>query len=157
MVYQFRQEQQLNTTIETAWSFFSSPKNLAAITPDKMDFKIIGEEPKPMYAGQIVQYTVRPLFNLPLRWVTEITQVRAPYFFVDEQRKGPYKLWHHQHSFEENEAGVLMNDIVTYEPPFGFIGQLANELLIRKEIEEIFSYREQFLNNYFNSEPNEIT
>lgn len=157
MVYQFRQEQQLNTTLETAWNFFSSPKNLATITPDKMDFQIIGEEPKPMYAGQIVQYIVRPLFNLPLRWVTEITHVRAPYFFVDEQRKGPYKLWHHQHSFEENEAGVLMKDVVTYEPPFGFIGQLANELLIRKEIEEIFSYREQFLNNYFNSEPNEIT
>ena len=149
MVYQFEQEQQLNVGLEEAWAFFSSPGNLAKITPDTMSFKIIGNEPEPMYAGQIIQYTVKPLFNIPMRWVTEITHVKEPYYFVDEQRKGPYKLWHHQHFFEENEHGVLMRDIVTYEPPFGFIGQIANQLIIKNELNSIFKYRRQYCEQRF--------
>lgn len=151
MVYQFIQEQQLQTDLQTAWSFFSSPKNLATITPDKMAFEIVGDDPQPMYAGQIIQYKVKPVFNIPMRWLTEITQVQEPYFFIDEQRKGPYKLWHHQHFFTENKEGVLMKDIVTYEPPLGILGQLANKYMIKKQLQEIFNYREKFLNNYFNN------
>ena len=150
MIYQLKQEQQLAIDIDTAWEFFSSPGNLADITPDHMGFVILGDDPAPMYVGQIIQYTVKPMLNLSFRWVTEITHVRRPHFFVDEQRKGPYKLWHHQHFLIENEDGVLMKDLVTYEPPLGFIGRFANRLFIEKQLKEIFSYRKNYLNELFN-------
>lgn len=149
MVYQFKQEQELPISLQEAWEFFSAPKNLAKITPDKMGFVILGDEPQPMYAGQVIQYTVKPLFNIPMRWVTEITHVNEPYFFVDEQRKGPYTMWHHQHFFEETEQGVLMTDIVTYEPPLGFLGQIANAVLIKSELKQIFDYRREYLEKRF--------
>jgi len=149
MVYQFKQEQQLPIDIQTAWDFFSSPENLAEITPDHMGFKILNGKPEKMYAGQVILYTVKPLLNIPMRWVTEITHVQAPYFFVDEQRHGPYKMWHHQHQFVENENGVLMKDIVTYEPPLGFLGQIANGLLIKKQLGQIFDYRRSYLEEKF--------
>lgn len=149
MVYQFKQEQQLYIDIDTAWDFFSSPENLAKITPDHMGFEILNGKPGRMYPGQIIQYTVKPILNIPMHWVTEITHVKEPYFFVDEQRHGPYKMWHHQHHFEENEEGVLMKDIVTYEPPLGFIGGIANALFIRKQLEQIFSYRKEYVDKNF--------
>lgn len=149
MVYQFKQEQQLVSDIETAWSFFSSPANLSKITPDHMGFQILNGEPAKMYPGQIIQYTVKPVFNIPMRWVTEITQVNKPHFFIDSQLHGPYKIWHHQHHFEENEKGVLMTDIVTYEPPLGILGRLANKLMIEKQVEQIFAYRREYIEKNF--------
>ncbi len=128
--------------IKTAWTFFSNPANLSKITPPEMNFIIHTDiQNKPTYAGQMIVYTVSPLFNIPMHWVTEITHVHEPHFFVDEQRKGPYKMWHHQHHFKEVDGGVEMTDILHYEIPFGFIGNFLNKLFIEKKIKEIFEFR----------------
>ena len=149
-MYTLKTEQIINTNIDDAWSFFSSPRNLKTITPDYMDFKIKSiEADKPAYAGQIIYYSVKPLFNIPINWVTEITQVKHKSHFIDEQRFGPYKLWHHQHFFEEHPKGVKMTDIVHYVIPFGIIGRIANWLFISKQLEGIFQYRTEQVNKIF--------
>lgn len=104
-----------------------------------------------MYSGMIITYLVRPLLNIPTTWVTEITHVHEPYFFVDEQRFGPYKLWHHQHIFREVENGVEMEDIVSYAVPFGLAGRVMNKLVIERKIKEIFDFRSTILNKLFNN------
>ena len=115
-----------------------------------MGFDITSEElPEKMYSGMIISYKVRPVMKIPMTWVTEITHVVEKKYFVDEQRIGPYSFWHHQHIIQEVNNGVLMKDIVTYKPPFGFLGKLANGLIIKKQLENIFSYREKVLNAKF--------
>jgi len=148
--YQFIHEQLFHASVEEMWHFISAPKNLKEITPDYMGFEIttpyLSEK---MYAGMIISYKVSPVLNFKVDWVTEITHVKENEFFVDEQRIGPYKLWHHQHHLIQMEDGVLMRDIVTYQPPFGFMGALANKLLINKKLNEIFSYRKVVLEKKF--------
>ncbi|MDB4088615.1 SRPBCC family protein [Flavobacteriales bacterium] len=140
--YQYKQEQKVNASLEEVWDFISTPANLKEITPDYMGFDITSKDtPKKMYPGMIITYIVKPVFGIKTPWMTEITQVKDKEFFIDEQRVGPYKLWHHQHFIEKIEGGVLMRDIVTYSPPFGFLGAIANKLLIRKKLDEIFDYR----------------
>lgn len=138
-------------SIDKAWEFFSDPSNLQTITPRDMNFIIrSGHELGHTYPGQIIVYSVSPLFNIPTTWVTEITHVNAPYFFVDEQRKGPYNLWHHQHHFKSLENGMTeMTDILHYEIPFGPLGRLLNALLISKKIDGIFEYRKKVLEMMF--------
>lgn len=149
-VFDFRKEQSLPLDIHTAWKFFSNPANLAAITPAEMAFRITSAFlPEKMYAGQIITYRVKPISGISVSWVTEITQVNEPHFFVDEQRSGPYSLWHHQHHFKEIEGGVLMTDIVHYALPFGFAGLIAGGLLVKKQLQKIFNYREQKLITLF--------
>lgn len=146
----FQSSLHLPITIEKAWEFFSDPKNLSVITPPEMDFKILSTlHKKETYAGQIIQYDVSPLPFMRTRWVTEITHVNQPHFFVDEQRIGPYSIWHHQHHFEALPNGVLMTDIVHYQIPLGPIGDLMNSLFIRKKINAIFDYRTSQLNKLF--------
>lgn len=141
-----------NISLDKAWEFFSSPANLKVITPPKMGFDIISKlHSDKMYAGQIIRYKVRPIANIPMSWTTEITQVNQPFLFVDEQREGPYKLWHHQHHFEEKGNGVLMTDIIHYRPPMGLLGNVANFLMIRKQLKNIFDYRQQKVEELFNS------
>jgi len=141
-LYELTKVQQLPIGIKEAWKFFSSPRNLKAITPDHMGFEITKiTHQEEMYEGQIIAYKVRPILNIPLRWVTEITHVKEPYYFVDEQRFGPYSFWHHQHIFEENDEGVLMKDIVNYGIPLGPLGRIANTVFVRKQLEGIFDYR----------------
>jgi len=141
-LYELTKVQQLPIGIKEAWKFFSSPRNLKAITPDHMGFEITNiTHQEEMYEGQIIAYKVRPILNIPLRWVTEITHVKEPYYFVDEQRFGPYSFWHHQHIFEENDEGVLMKDIVNYGIPLGLLGRIANTVFVRKQLEGIFDYR----------------
>jgi ligand-binding SRPBCC domain-containing protein len=141
-VYDFKTEQILPISLEKAWDFFSSPKNLKEITPDYMDFKITNDlGDGKMYPGQIITYKVRPVAGIPMRWATEITHVKDHDYFVDEQRFGPYAMWHHQHFFEEVKEGVLMKDIINYAIPFGPIGRLANTLMVRSKLTEIFDYR----------------
>jgi len=141
-LYELTKVQQLPIGIKEAWKFFSSPRNLKAITPDHMGFEITNiTHQEEMYQGQIIAYKVRPILNIPLRWVTEITHVKEPYYFVDEQRFGPYSFWHHQHIFEENDEGVLMKDIVNYGIPLGPLGRIANTVFVRKQLEGIFDYR----------------
>ena len=140
----------LPITIDKAWEFFSDPANLALITPPEMDFKILTPLfKKETYAGQIIAYDVTPLPMMRTKWVTEITHVSKPSFFVDEQRVGPYQIWHHQHHFEEVNGQLLMTDIVHYQIPLGFIGDLMNHLFISRRIEKIFDYRTKKLTELF--------
>lgn len=148
--YQYKQEQKVNASLEEVWDFISTPANLKEITPDYMGFDITSKDiPKKMYPGMIITYIVKPIFGIKTPWMTEITQVKEKEFFIDEQRVGPYKIWHHQHFVEPIEGGVLMKDIVTYSPPFGFLGAIANKLLIRKKLQEIFDYRTIAVNRKF--------
>lgn len=148
--YQKKAEQKVNATIDEVWDFISSPANLKHITPDYMGFDITSEGlPEKMYEGMIISYKVSPLMGVKTTWVTEITKVEDRSFFIDEQRVGPYKLWHHQHHIEPIKNGVLMKDIVSYAPPFGPIGDVANSLMIKHKLNEIFNYREQAIIKYF--------
>lgn len=141
-VYTLRRTQLVPTSLDTLWDFISSPRNLQTITPDYMGFDIKTPDlPEKMYAGMIIQYTVRPILHIPMTWVTEITQVQPGAFFIDEQRVGPYKLWHHQHHLRPTDEGIEMLDIVTYQPPMGILGAFANALFIRRQLESIFEYR----------------
>ena len=134
--------QKIPISIEAAWEFFSNPANLQAITPPKMRFRIISTyHGDRMYPGQIIEYKVAPVAGLPLYWMTEITHVESRKYFVDEQRFGPYALWHHQHHFKEIAGGVEMTDIVNYRMPLGFIGRIVNGLFVRNELKTIFDFR----------------
>jgi ligand-binding SRPBCC domain-containing protein len=134
--------QKIPCSIEVAWKFFSDPANLVKITPETFSFKIISKHHgEQMYQGQIIEYKVKPLLGIPLYWMTEITHVKEREFFVDEQRYGPYALWHHQHLFREIEDGVEMTDIVHYKIPYWFVGDIANALFVRKKLENVFKYR----------------
>ena len=149
--FQFSSVQYLNSDIKSVWEFASSPKNLKQITPDYMLFNITSENQDKMYPGMIISYQIAPILKLKLNWVTEITHVIENKFFVDEQRIGPYALWHHQHLFEVVDKRVKMTDILTYKLPFGFIGRLANTLFIEKQIKSIFEYRRIKMHQLFNT------
>ena len=149
-VYQFKREQIFNQPSKVLWDFISNPANLKTITPDYMGFDITDKElPELMYEGMIISYKVSPVLGIKTTWVTEITHVKDQHYFVDEQRVGPYKLWHHQHFLEATENGTLMKDIVTYQPPLGFLGDIANSILIKNKLEEIFKYRNKILDELF--------
>lgn len=149
-VYSLNSKQKIPASLEEVWSFFSEAKNLLLLTPPHLNLKptteIYGGE---VYAGQVMTYKVKPLFGISLSWMTEITHVKQPNYFVDEQRKGPYKLWHHQHHFKAIEGGTEMIDIVHYRLPLGVIGSLGNALIVRKELEKIFAYRYKKITGLF--------
>lgn len=137
-----RRVQFLPVPLEEAWRFFSNPSNLQEITPPSMRFRIISKfHGDSIYPGQIIEYKVSPLLGIPMYWMTEITHVEPLRFFVDEQRYGPYSMWHHQHHFREVEGGTEMTDIVHYKVPFWFLGKLADRLIVRKQLKMIFDYR----------------
>ena len=148
--YQKKSEIEVNASLEEVWEFISSPENLKEITPDYMGFDITSKDlPEKMHAGMIIRYVVKPMLGIKTTWVTEITQVEKRRFFVDEQRVGPYKIWHHQHHIEAIEGGVLMKDIVSYKPPFGILGSIVNLFFIRKKLKEIFDYRAEAITRKF--------
>lgn len=149
-VYSLHRTQIIPTTLETAWDFFSNPANLQAITPADMGFKVISKyHGDKMYSGQLIEYTIKPLLGIPVYWMTEITHVEDNKYFVDEQRFGPYSLWHHQHHFKETKDGVEMTDIVHYKIPFWFIGDIANAMFLRKKLAGIFEYRFEKVKTFF--------
>ncbi len=148
-MYQLKRKQFVKTDLSTCWDFFSSPQNLKKITPPYMGFNIKYELPEKMYEGLMIEYTVKPLLGIPMSWVTEIKTVKDKQFFVDEQRKGPYKMWHHEHHFTEVEGGVEMTDIVSYEIPLGILGRLAHLLFVRKKLVEIFDFRIKMVDEIF--------
>jgi ligand-binding SRPBCC domain-containing protein len=148
--YQFTKTQIINGSIGEVWDFISSPKNLKEITPDYMGFEITSKNlSERMYPGMIISYTVKPLLGMKMIWVTEITHIEEMRYFVDEQRIGPYSIWHHQHFIEPACQGVLMTDIVSYAPPLGFLGAFANTIFISKQLDTIFNYRENKLEKLF--------
>lgn len=148
-IYALEAEQFLPISLEHAWEFFSSPRNLQKITPKHMGFQITSEDETKMYPGQIISYRVGILPMIKSNWVTEITHVRDKSFFVDEQRFGPYSMWHHEHHFEAVEGGVMMRDKVSYKVPFGPLGRLVHRLLIRSQLKNIFKYRFKILEETF--------
>ena len=141
----------LKTDLDTLWDFMSSPKNLAKITPSYMGFHILSDlKDEKMYPGQIIEYHVSPIAGIKMHWVTEITHVQDKAYFVDEQRKGPYALWHHKHFLKEVNGGVEMRDVVHYLPPFGMLGKIANVLFIKRQLNDIFDHRFKVLDEKFN-------
>ncbi|MBC7654084.1 MAG: SRPBCC family protein [Oligoflexus sp.] len=143
--------QKMPISLEKAWDFFSSPLNLAKITPKSMSFIVTSDytEKTKMYEGMLITYKVAPLLGIKMNWMTEITTVREHQYFIDEQRFGPFKFWHHEHHFEEIDGGVLMTDKLTYGIPFGVIGQLANVIIVAKQTQEIFDYRVKAVDEMF--------
>ena len=149
-IYTLESSQELNLSLEKAWEYFSSPCNLPKITPPKMRFHITSKVGKSVYQGQIITYKVSLLPFIKTNWVTEITAVENQEFFIDEQRFGPYSMWHHEHIFEALPNGkTLMIDKVSYKIPFGFLGRIAKVLFIEKQLLSIFTYREQQLDLLF--------
>jgi ligand-binding SRPBCC domain-containing protein len=149
--YLLKTEQKIPVSLAEAWDFFSSPLNLAKITPKEMNFAVTSDfnTDTKIYAGMIITYKVSPVFGIKMNWMTEITHVKDGEYFVDEQRFGPYALWHHQHHFKAIKGGVLMTDILNYAIPYGIIGRLVNTILVDKQIKKIFSYREKAINELF--------
>ncbi len=148
-IYRLHTHQNLPISVDEAWDFLSDPKNLKTITPDYMGFHILSGADRKMHAGQIIQYIVTPIAGIPTKWVTEITHVQDREFFVDEQRFGPYSLWHHKHFIKEIPGGVAMEDIVDYKLPMGILGQLAHPIVVQPKLKEIFDYRYQKLIELF--------
>lgn len=148
-IYTLHKKQNLPITKEKAWEFLSSPKNLKTITPDYMGFNILSGANRPMFSGQIIQYIVTPILGIKTKWVTEITHIEEGKYFVDEQRFGPYALWHHKHFINEIDGGVEMEDIIDYKVPLGILGQLVHPILVKPKLEEIFNYRTQKLEELF--------
>ncbi len=141
-VYSLKTVQKIPVDLSAAWDFFSSPANLSRITPADMGFNIISKyHGEKMYAGQVIEYKVSPVLGIPLYWMTEITHVEDQQYFVDQQRFGPYSLWHHQHHFKAIDGGVEMTDIVHYKLPFWIFGDIANSLFVAKQLQGIFDFR----------------
>ncbi len=147
----------LPVTLSASWDFFSDPRNLERMTPPSLGIEIITEAPSRMYPGMIITYTIRPLLGIPVRWVTEITHVREPYLFVDEQRFGPYRFWHHQHHFREVGGGVEITDLVHYRLPFGVAGRILGGRCVERQLAGIFSFRKRFLEETFGAMPDTMS
>jgi ligand-binding SRPBCC domain-containing protein len=141
--------QLLPTTLDAAWDFFSDPGNLARITPPGMDFRITSPPQSTTYPGQIITYTIRPLLGISMTWVTEITHAEKPNFFVDEQRFGPYRFWHHQHFFRETEGGVEVRDLVHYLLFHDQMAGIMNRLIVAPRLKKIFDFRSKALQTIF--------
>ena len=152
MLHTLERSQTLPVSLKAAWEFFSDPSNLCRITPHWLGFQITCSQLDPMYAGQILTYTVQALPGIRTSWVTEITHVDRPFFFVDEQRMGPYAFWHHQHRFREQDGMVRMQDIVSYALPLGPIGELIHTLFVRRRLAAIFDYRQEVLAKTFSGQ-----
>jgi ligand-binding SRPBCC domain-containing protein len=150
-IYKMIRKQVIPADIATLWDFFKDPSNLTEITPSYMNFVIkTMDTSDDIYAGQMITYSVAPIAKIPLFWMTEITAVEKHRYFIDEQRRGPYKMWHHQHHFTTTDKGVEMTDIVHYELPLGILGQLAHWLFVKRQLNQIFNYRYHKIEALFN-------
>lgn len=156
-IYTLRAIQKLPVSLDEAWNFMADPANLETITPPYMGFDIVSGADRKMYPGQIIQYIVTPVAGIKTKWVTEITHVKDREYFVDEQRFGPYALWHHKHFLKPIDGGVEMEDIVDYKLPFGFLGQLAHPFVVGPKLKEIFEFRREKLKELFGEFPGKET
>jgi len=148
-LYQIKSKQVLPMMLNDAWNFFSNPRNLSKITPPWLNLKITSDLPDRMYEGMIISYKVYPLLGIPSNWVTEIMRMKEMELFIDEQRLGPYKFWHHQHFFKEINEGIEMTDIVNYAIPLDPLTRPLNTLIVSKKVKEIFEFRKEVLNRLF--------
>jgi ligand-binding SRPBCC domain-containing protein len=152
-LHTIREKQILKLSLSVAWTFFSNPRNLPLLTPPWLGIELIAGPPEEMHPGMILTYRIRPLLGIPMRWVTEITHVVPLRLFVDEQRFGPYRFWHHQHLFREAPGGVEMEDLVHYALPFGPLGRAVNALVTARQVRKIFEFRRLFLDRSFGAVP----
>lgn len=142
LVYTLQKQHLLPAPLEDVWDFFSNPANLSRLTPGHLNLKFTNELfGSDLYAGQLITYRIRPFAGIPVFWMTEITQVKAQQYFIDEQRMGPYAFWHHQHHFEAAEGGVRMTDIVHYKLPGAFLGAFLHRIWVKNQLEQIFRFR----------------
>lgn len=155
-IYTLKAKQNLPIPITEAWDFLSDPRNLKKITPEYMGFDIVSVIDRKMYAGQIIQYIVTPIAGIKSKWVTEITHIKDKQYFVDEQRFGPYALWHHKHFIKEIPGGIEMEDVIDYKIPFGLFGQLIHPYIVKPKLKEIFEYRKKKLEELFGTFKGEI-
>ncbi len=149
IVHSLLQQQVLPISLADAWEFFSSPRNLNAITPPDLGFQITYCSGDEMHEGQIITYRIALAPFIAVPWVTEIQSVQAPHHFIDVQLSGPYALWHHRHQFAEHPDGVLMDDVVHYALPFGPLGTIAHQLYVKQKLQHIFNYRREMLARHF--------
>lgn len=148
-IYTLHKCQKLPITLDKAWSFLCDPSNLSKLTPSEMNMTIVSGADRPMFAGQVLQYSVTPLPGFKTKWVSEITQYEDKKYFVDDQLYGPYAFWHHKHFVHEIEGGVEMEDIIDYKVPLGILGQLVHPFLVKPKLEQIFDYRTKKLEEFF--------
>ena len=150
-MYQLKRIQTLPITLEKAWAFFSRPQNLEKITPNYLSFEIITPHENTIYEGQIIAYQIKPLLGISVEWVTEITHVKELNYFIDEQKIGPYRLWHHEHRFKTVLGGVEVSDTITYKMRYGLVGELIHKIKVKNDLEKIFDYRSAKLIEIFGS------
>ena len=148
-IYTLQKKQKLPITVDEAWEFLCNPENLSKLTPKEMNMTIISGADRPMYAGQVLQYTVTPLAGIKSKWVSEITQYQDRKYFVDLQLYGPYAFWHHKHFIHEIDGGVEMEDIIDYKVPLGILGQLIHPILVKPKLDSIFNYRKEKMEEMF--------
>jgi ligand-binding SRPBCC domain-containing protein len=149
-VYQFKQVQFIPASLNTVWDFFSTPENLHHITPPEMNFKtLLQTGGTSMYSGQLISYKLSPFPFLRVRWTSEIKNVIPLHYFVDEQKFGPFAMWYHQHFFRAVEGGVEMTDEVGYAVPLGWLGRIANAMMIEKQVKGIFKFRSDAVSKIF--------
>lgn len=148
-IYTLHKTQKLPISVEQAWDFLCNPANLEKLTPPDMNMKIISGADRPMYAGQVLQYSVTPLPGFKTKWVSEITQYKNKEYFVDLQLYGPYALWHHTHFIKEIKNGVEIEDIINYKLPLGILGQLIHPFLVKPKLESIFNFRKENMEKLF--------
>jgi ligand-binding SRPBCC domain-containing protein len=148
-LYSLERKQILPINLTQSWGFFSNPLNLKEITPTWLSLNVTSQVPEKIYSGLLICYDVKPFLGITMGWITEILDVKEPYFFVDEQKKGPYSFWRHQHIFKETPDGVEVHDIVHYSLPLGVLGLFAHELFVRQQLKEIFDFRHQVLEKKF--------
>ncbi|SFI62331.1 Ligand-binding SRPBCC domain-containing protein [Kaistella treverensis] len=145
-IYTLTSEQVLPLSLEKAWEFFTLPTNLDRITPKEMEFRITNNPPNKTYKGQIITYKIGALPFIKSNWITEITHLEEQKFFVDEQRFGPYAMWHHEHHFKAvSDNEVLMTDIVNFKLPFGILGDLLAGNYVKNKVKFIFESRYEIL------------
>jgi ligand-binding SRPBCC domain-containing protein len=150
-LYQFNSKQQLPISLDEAWEFLTDARNLKLLTPPELEMKVLYGTERGMYAGQLIEYSVKPLPFYRTNWVTHITQVKEKEYFVDEQLYGPYATWHHKHFIKAIPGGTLMEDVIHYKLPFGPLGKLAHGLLVKEKLNDIFRFRESALIEKFGS------
>ena len=150
MIHVLKARQIVSADIQTCWTFFSNPKNLSTITPPELGFEVLSDLPDEIHEGMMIEYRVRPLFGIPVSWLTEITHVRGPYYFVDEQRVGPYAVWHHEHYFvSRDDGGTELIDRVHYVMPFTPVSEVLHPLLVAPKLQAIFDYRTRAVEKLF--------
>lgn len=148
-IHSFKQKQLLHISHDQAWAFFANPQNLTKLTPEWMQLTLLSEAPQMMYEGMIITQQIKPILGIPLTWVTEITRIKERSYFIDEQRIGPYRFWHHEHRLRETPTGIEIIDTLHYALPFGIFGEIAHQIAVKRKIAEVFAFRYEALEKLF--------